>query len=131
MTYSTVEDAVASFPRPVLPAVQVDPDYQPIHATRKFLQANSRAIYTHLGGGTLGHLGLIVSDASYTPDCPNNERRTNNLGNTTSPRAGTSRDGWNNSLNQRRSPPLGRVCPDLPDMHLRPAGIEEADHQRI
>jgi hypothetical protein len=29
------------------------------------LQANSRAIDTHLGGGDLGHLGRIVSDASY------------------------------------------------------------------
>jgi hypothetical protein len=36
-----------------------------IHTIRKSLQAISRAIDTHLGGGTLGHLGLIVSDASY------------------------------------------------------------------
>jgi hypothetical protein len=47
MKYSTVEDVIA------------------IRATRKFLQANSRAIDTHLGGGTLGHLGLIISDTSY------------------------------------------------------------------
>jgi hypothetical protein len=65
MKYSTVEDVMASFPHPVLPTVQGEPDYQTIHATRKFLQANSRAIDTHLGGGTLGHLGLIISDASY------------------------------------------------------------------
>jgi hypothetical protein len=65
MKYSTVEDFMASFPHPILPAVQGEPDYQTIHATRKFLQANSRAIDTHLGGGTLGHLGLIISDASY------------------------------------------------------------------
>jgi hypothetical protein len=56
---------MASFPHPVLPTVQGEPDYQTIHATRKFLQAKSRAIDTHLGGGTLGHLGLIISDASY------------------------------------------------------------------
>jgi hypothetical protein len=56
---------MASFPHPVLPTVQGEPDYQTIHTTRKFLQANSRAIDTHLGGGTLGHLGLIISDASY------------------------------------------------------------------
>jgi hypothetical protein len=30
-----------------------------------FFKQNSRAIDTHLGGGTLGHLGLIISDASY------------------------------------------------------------------
>jgi hypothetical protein len=66
MKYSTVEDVLASFPHPILPTVEGEPDYQTIHATRKFLQANSRAIYTHLGGGTLGFLGLIVSDAAYS-----------------------------------------------------------------
>jgi hypothetical protein len=65
MKYVTVEDVMASFPHPVLLTVQGEPDYQTIHATRKFLQENSRAIDTHLGGGTLGHLGLIILDASY------------------------------------------------------------------
>jgi hypothetical protein len=65
MKYATVEDIMTSFSHPVLPTVQIEPDYQTIHATRKFLQANSRTIDTHLGGGTLGHLGLIISDASY------------------------------------------------------------------
>jgi hypothetical protein len=66
MKYSTVKDVMASFPHPILPTVEGEPDYQTIHANIKFLQANSRAINTHLGRGTLGHLGLIVSDASYT-----------------------------------------------------------------
>jgi hypothetical protein len=70
MKYSTVEDVMASFPHPILPKVEGEPDYQTIHATRKFLQANSRAINTHLGGGTLGHLGLIISDASYAMISP-------------------------------------------------------------
>jgi hypothetical protein len=65
MKESTVEDIMASFPHPLLPTVQGNPDYQTIHATRKFLQANLRAIGTHLGGGTLGHLGLIISEAAY------------------------------------------------------------------
>jgi hypothetical protein len=61
---------MASFPHPILPTVEGEPDYQTIHATRKFLQANSRAIDTHLGGGALGHLGLIISDASYSNIAP-------------------------------------------------------------
>jgi hypothetical protein len=65
MKYATVENAMASLPHPVLTIVQGEPDCQKIHATRKFLQANSRAIETHLGSGTLGHLGLIISNASY------------------------------------------------------------------
>jgi hypothetical protein len=61
---------MASFPHPILPAVEVEPDYPTSNATRKFLQASSRAIDTHLGGGTLGHLGLIISDASYSNISP-------------------------------------------------------------
>jgi hypothetical protein len=63
MKYRTVEDVIASLPHPIQPTVQGDPDYQTIHAIRKLLQANTRAIDTHLGGGALGHLRLIVSDA--------------------------------------------------------------------
>jgi hypothetical protein len=70
MKYATVEDVMARFPHPILPTVQGEPDYQTIHVTRKFLQANLRAIDTHLGGGTLGHLILIVSYASYAMIAP-------------------------------------------------------------
>jgi hypothetical protein len=70
MNYSTVEYVLASFPHPILPTVEGEPDYQTIHATRKVLQANSQAIDTHLGGCTLGHLGLIISDAAYSNISP-------------------------------------------------------------
>jgi hypothetical protein len=66
MRYSTFDDVMASFPHPILPPVEGEPDYQTINATRKFLQANSWAIDAHLGGGTLGHLGLLISDVSYS-----------------------------------------------------------------
>jgi hypothetical protein len=56
-----VEDVMMSFPHPILPTVQGEPDYQTI----KLLQANAWAIDTHLIGGSMGHLGLIVSDAMY------------------------------------------------------------------
>jgi hypothetical protein len=70
MKYSTFKAVMAILPHPVLPTVQGEPDYQTIHATRKFLQANSRAIDTHLGGSTLGHVGLIISDAAYAMISP-------------------------------------------------------------
>jgi hypothetical protein len=68
--YSTVEDVMARFSHPTIPPVEGEPDYQTINTTRKFLQANSRAIDTHLGSGTLGHLGLIISDVSYSNIAP-------------------------------------------------------------
>jgi hypothetical protein len=70
MKYATVEDIIASLPHPVIPTVQGKPDYQTIHAIRKSLQANSRATDTHLGGGALGQLRLIVSDAYYAMITP-------------------------------------------------------------
>jgi hypothetical protein len=73
MKYATVEDVIASFLHPILPTVQGEPYYQTIHAIRKLLQANARAIDTHLVGGGLGHLGLIVSDASYAMISPATE----------------------------------------------------------
>jgi hypothetical protein len=73
MKYATVEDVIASFPHPILPTVQGEPDYQTICAIRKLLQANARAIDTYLGGGALGHLGLVVSDASYAMIAPTTE----------------------------------------------------------
>jgi hypothetical protein len=70
MNYATVQDVIASFSHPILPTVQGEPDYQTIQAIRKLLQANARAIDTHLGGGALGHMVLIVSDASYAMVAP-------------------------------------------------------------
>jgi hypothetical protein len=68
MKYATVKDVIASFPRPILPMVQGEPDYQTIHAIRKLLQAKARAIDTHWGG--LGHLDLVVLDAAYAIVAP-------------------------------------------------------------
>jgi hypothetical protein len=73
MKYATVEDVITSFPHPILPTVQGEPDYQTIHAIRKLLQANAKEIDTHLGGGALGHMGLIVSDAFYAMVAPATE----------------------------------------------------------
>jgi hypothetical protein len=74
MKYATEEYIVASFTHPILPTVQGDPDYQTIHAIRKLLQANARAIDTHLlGEVVLGHLGIIVSDAAYAIIAPTGE----------------------------------------------------------
>jgi hypothetical protein len=85
MKYATVKEVITSFPQPILPTVQGDPDYQTIHAIRKLLQPNARAIDTHLGGGALGHLGLIVSDASCAVVSPATEDGTTLWVNPTSP----------------------------------------------
>jgi hypothetical protein len=102
MKYSTVEDVLASFPHPILPTLEGEPDYQTIHATRKFLQANYRAIDTHLGGGTLCHLGLIISDAAYSTIAPPTADAPTFWETPNTPRAGASNNGWNSGPTQRR-----------------------------
>jgi hypothetical protein len=94
MKYTTVKDVIAGFTHPVLPTVHDDPDYQSIHAIWKLLQASSRAIDTHLGGGTHGHLGLIVSDASYATIAPATDAGTTLWSSPTAPgRAPANTDG--------------------------------------
>jgi hypothetical protein len=36
------------------------------------IRADARSIDTHLGGGALGHLGVIISDAAYEMISPLN-----------------------------------------------------------
>jgi hypothetical protein len=115
MKYSTVEDVMASFPHPTLPTVKGEPDYQTIHATRKCLQANSRAIDTHLGGGTLGHLGLIISDASYAMidpptaeepplwETPNDPGRAPSTTDGTSSQISAARHAWEEDVHTYRT----------------------------
>jgi hypothetical protein len=94
MKYVTVKDGIAIFPYPILPTVQGEPDYQTIHAILKLPQANAREIDTHLGGGALGHLGLIVSYASYAIVSPETEAGPNIWVNPTAPgRAPGNTDG--------------------------------------
>jgi hypothetical protein len=107
MKYSTVEAFMESFPHPILPTVQGETDYQTIHVTRKLLQANSPAIDTHLGRGTLGHLGLIISDASYAMISPTTNKEPTLWVTPNPPRVCNSSNGCNIGPNQRRSPPVG------------------------
>jgi hypothetical protein len=55
MVHLTVEDFIASFPNPILPTVQGEPDYHRISSG---------------GGGALGHPGIIVSIATYATVAP-------------------------------------------------------------
>jgi hypothetical protein len=76
--------------------------------------------------GTLGphHLGCFLRH-----DCSKDGRRPNTFDTSTSPRVGTSNDGWNSGQNQHRSPHLGGGRSNLLDIHLRATDVEEANHQ--
>jgi hypothetical protein len=65
MKYATVEDVFSSFPHPILPSVTGEKEYHTLHSIRKILSANESSIDTHIGGGVIGHLGVIISGAAY------------------------------------------------------------------
>jgi hypothetical protein len=69
MVNSTVEFIITSFPHPIISTVQGEPDYHTLHSIRKLLRTNALSI-DHLGGGALGHLGIIVSIATYATISP-------------------------------------------------------------
>jgi hypothetical protein len=90
MNHATVEDSNTSFPYPILPTVYWELDYHTIHAIHKLLQANARTINTHLGGGAMIQLVIIVSDAAYPVVSPSTPWE-----NPASPGRGpTSIEGW-------------------------------------
>jgi hypothetical protein len=70
MVHSKVEEVIASFPHPILPTVQREPDYHTIHSISKLLRANAQSIESHLGGSALGHLSIIVSITTYATVAP-------------------------------------------------------------
>jgi hypothetical protein len=70
MVHATVEDIIARSPHAILPTVQVGTYYHTIHSIRKLLRANARSIESHLGAGDLGHLGIIISIATYASVAP-------------------------------------------------------------
>jgi hypothetical protein len=107
-----------------------------------FKQIQDCADYSEAGGTLIGHsqqinvgyakifaTGHFMSACSLCHDCSNDGRRPNTLDKPTSPRAGTIQHGWSSGPNQHRSPHLGRGRSNLPDLHLRATGVEEANHQ--
>jgi hypothetical protein len=53
------------FPHPILDKVHGDPNRGSLQTLKKQLFANARAVSTNLGGGTYGHLALLMTDAEY------------------------------------------------------------------
>ena len=62
---SSVDDILAKFPTSKLPRINGEPTYDSITAVKTELYANAAVIPTTLGGGQLGHLGLVMPPALY------------------------------------------------------------------
>jgi hypothetical protein len=65
MKNAKVEEFIVIFPHPILSTVQGEPEYHTMQSIRKLLRANTRPVEIYLGGGALGHLGVIISIVAY------------------------------------------------------------------
>ena len=62
---STVNYRDTHFERANLTPIRGKPTYETVHKLWNEIKANARSVYSHLGGGTHGHLGLVLTAAQY------------------------------------------------------------------
>ena len=61
---ATVESLLESFPYPTFDPITGEPTYETITAVTRQLKANAASAHSELGGGSLGHLALIMTPPS-------------------------------------------------------------------
>ena len=62
---STVNYRDTHFERANLTPIRGEPTYETVHKLWNEVKANARSVYSNLGGGTHGHLGLVLTTAQY------------------------------------------------------------------
>ena len=65
MSSATVNYRETYFEYPDLTPLVGEPTFDGLHRMSKELKANAQSVYSHLGGGAHGHLGLLLSPAQY------------------------------------------------------------------
>ena len=63
--YASVDYKDTHFEFSELSPIHGEPSYETLDKLLKQLKANARTVHSNLGGGAHGHLGLVISPASY------------------------------------------------------------------
>ena len=63
---TSIDYVATYFPVKTLTRIHSEPDYQSLKRLKDELQKNAASVETNLGGGRLGHLGLVIAPAEYT-----------------------------------------------------------------
>jgi hypothetical protein len=61
----TVEEIINGFTNPMLPKIDHEPTSEDIQVTTHLLNANTISILSMAGGGSRGHLGIIMTQVEY------------------------------------------------------------------
>ena len=62
---TSIDDIVPEIPTKILPPIPDEPDYDWISKLNQIMYGNTATIPTNLGGGTNGHIGLIMKATLY------------------------------------------------------------------
>ena len=54
------------FERANLTPICGEPTFETLHKLRNEIKLNSKAVYSNLGGGEHGHIGLVLTDVQYS-----------------------------------------------------------------
>ena len=65
MFFKVNEDFLKKFEYPVLTRIHHRPDYRSLKILKDEIKANAASIYSDLGGGTHGHLGMVLKPPEY------------------------------------------------------------------
>ena len=65
ITMTTKTDYTKLFEFPTLPKIHGEPTYEKIKELKDKLKTNASKVPSELGGGNLGHLGLVLTAAEY------------------------------------------------------------------
>ena len=60
-----IDYAPTQFEKATLTPIHGEPNYASLKRLKKELKANAQSVVSDLGGGGLGHLGLVLTDAEY------------------------------------------------------------------
>jgi hypothetical protein len=65
MTASTPDELIAGFPHSSLPKVTGEPIFEDLKVIRRLLNTNAMIVFSYVGGGRHGHLGIIMTNEEY------------------------------------------------------------------
>jgi hypothetical protein len=65
MTASTPDELIAGFPHSSLPKVTGEPTFEDLKLIRRLLNTNAMSVSSYVGGGSHGHLGIIMTNEEY------------------------------------------------------------------
>jgi hypothetical protein len=65
MTASTPDELIAGFPHSSLPKVIGEPTFEDLKVIRRLLNTNAMSVSSYVGGGSHGHLGIIMTNEEY------------------------------------------------------------------